>query len=183
MTVWRRPWGVLCAFTASAIGWFRSPHSPLRWRAAVRRSASTPWSSPRSPAMDRGRLHHSLLPRPSASGVWSSLPTSSVHCASTRRRLPRRPQRNPLLPQASQPEASAIGSLARQEAQAIAANLCGAPHAAPAGVPCMSEYRSSRDPAADATRAARSGPKRPSPSGEESGQTCRRLLMFYNDII
>ena len=48
------------------------------------------------------------------------------------------------------------------------------PHAAPAGVPCRSEYHSSRNPTRDAARATRSGPKRPSPSGEESGRTCRR---------
>ena len=94
---WRRPWGALCAFTASAIGWFRSLHSPPQRRAGARRSASAPWSSPRSPATDYGRLHHSRLPRPSGSGVWSSSPTNSVHCASTRRKPPRRPQRSPLL--------------------------------------------------------------------------------------
>ena len=47
-------------------------------------------------------------------------------------------------------------------------------HAAPAGVPCGSEHRSSRDPAANVARATRSGPKRPSPSGEESGRTFHR---------
>ena len=84
-------------------------------------------------------------------------------------------------PLVGQPPRAPSGSKEVNPTSSAPARMCDQPrhhqqrpYAAPAGVPCGSEHRSSHDPATNTARAARSGPKRPSPLREESGRTCHR---------
>ena len=88
--IWRRPWGGRHAFTLLVIG---RPTFPLSsaWWARLIRFTSAHWSFLRSHLLGCGFLLFSSHSRLSSSLVWTSSPTGSTYCASTKWRSSRRP--------------------------------------------------------------------------------------------